>query len=41
MGDHRKELNCSHCRGTGKDTASRDGKVEEVPCALCGGTGKA
>jgi DnaJ-class molecular chaperone len=41
MGGHRKEVNCTGCRGHGKVQESRDGTVVWVDCILCNGTGKA
>ncbi|NYE48328.1 DnaJ-class molecular chaperone [Spinactinospora alkalitolerans] len=40
MGDHRKEVNCNGCRGTGRVQQSDDGRMVMVPCTLCGGSGK-
>lgn len=40
MGEHRKEVNCNGCNGYGTVQRSNDGEVIQVPCMLCGGTGK-
>lgn len=40
MGQHRKEVNCSGCKGHKTIEKWNDGTCEHIPCPLCNGTGK-
>lgn len=40
MGKHKKEVNCSGCKGDGGEWRTRDGKRYWQECVLCHGTGK-
>lgn len=40
MGKHGKQVDCSACKGSGKQTVSRNGKQDTVNCSACNGTGK-
>ena len=40
MGKHRKEEDCSMCRGRGYTTYNKDNSEVRIPCAGCNGSGK-
>ena len=40
MGKHSTPQKCQPCNGKGRVTESWDGKVIQVTCKLCNGTGQ-
>lgn len=40
MGKHGTPQQCEPCNGTGKAEETWDGKVVQVSCKLCNGTGQ-
>lgn len=40
MGKHGKTVDCSACKGTGKQEVGNNGTTREITCVVCSGTGK-
>lgn len=39
MSKHGKKVACGMCNGSGKIDTTDDGKVREIPCTGCNGSG--